>query len=75
LSYLLEEKIENDKTIIELGSRKISWLVGGSLRSISNNWSARHRENHDILREPSSIVDKYSQLIFMALNIVNAHKD
>jgi hypothetical protein len=24
LSYLLEEKIENDKTIIELGSRKIS---------------------------------------------------
>ena len=39
----------NDKTIIELGCRKISWFVDGSQINylplpLANNWSARHRQ-------------------------------
>ena len=46
----------NDKTITELGYRKISWLVSVSQinylpkpKAEANNWSARHMTNHEIL--------------------------
>ena len=46
-----EERWSNDKTIIELGDRKISWLVSVSqinylpqTSAPTNNWSARHSQ-------------------------------
>ena len=48
----------NDKTIIKLGYRKISWLVcGEQINYLSQDWSARHRQITIFCSTSSNIVN------------------